>query len=91
MNAADARPGARAMVLLHHGVFTWGGSARESYERMIAVVDDAERWTERRQTRPLRVLGTPTPVGVARARASALAPRLRGALATAVSCVWAMR
>jgi rhamnose utilization protein RhaD (predicted bifunctional aldolase and dehydrogenase)/NAD(P)-dependent dehydrogenase (short-subunit alcohol dehydrogenase family) len=82
-DAADARPGARAMVLLHHGVFTWGGSARESYERMIAVVDDAERWTERRQTRPLRVLGTPTPVGVARARAAALAPRLRGALATA--------
>lgn len=31
------------MVLLHHGVFTWGASARESYERMIRLVDDAEK------------------------------------------------
>lgn len=31
------------MVLLHHGVFTWGESARESYERMIRLVDDAEK------------------------------------------------
>ena len=30
------------MVLMHHGVFSWGASARESYERMIRLVDDAE-------------------------------------------------
>jgi rhamnulose-1-phosphate aldolase/alcohol dehydrogenase len=81
--AVEARPDARAMVLLQHGVFTWGESARESYERMIAVVDDAERWTERRQTRPLRVAGAATAEGAARERAAQLAPRLRGALATA--------
>jgi rhamnose utilization protein RhaD (predicted bifunctional aldolase and dehydrogenase)/NAD(P)-dependent dehydrogenase (short-subunit alcohol dehydrogenase family) len=82
-DAAEARPDARAMVLLQHGVFTWGRTAREAYERMIAVVDDAERWTERRQTRPLRPAGVATAEGAARERAALLAPRLRGALATA--------
>lgn len=82
-DAAEANPGATAMVLVQHGVFTWGETARESYERMIAVVDAAERWTERRQTRPLRVRGTPTELATARARAARLAPLLRGALATA--------
>lgn len=81
-DAVEARPDARAMVLRQHGVFTWGETARESYERMIAVVDAAERWTERRQTRPLRVAGDATPLAAARERAARLAPRLRGALAT---------
>src|SRR5690606_14343683 len=83
-DAVAARPVARAMVLLQHGVFTWGETARESYERMIAVVDAAERWTELRQTRPLRAVGaaTATDAGRARARAARLAPLLRGALAT---------
>jgi rhamnose utilization protein RhaD (predicted bifunctional aldolase and dehydrogenase)/NAD(P)-dependent dehydrogenase (short-subunit alcohol dehydrogenase family) len=26
------------MVLMHHGIFTWGDTARESYERMIELV-----------------------------------------------------
>lgn len=82
-DAAEAHPDASAMVLVQHGVFTWGDTARESYERMIAVVDAAERWTERRQTRPLRVRGAPTELATARARAARLAPLLRGALATA--------
>jgi len=30
------------MVLLHHGVFTWGNDARTSYERMIRLVSQAE-------------------------------------------------
>ncbi len=31
------------MVLLQHGIFSWGDTARESYERMIHLVDLAER------------------------------------------------
>jgi len=31
------------MVLLHHGVFTWGHTAQQSYERMVKLVDDAEK------------------------------------------------
>lgn len=35
------------MVLMHHGIFSWGDSARESYERMIALVDAAEQCLSR--------------------------------------------
>ena len=36
------------MILLSHGVFTWGESARASYELMIRTVSEAERHLERR-------------------------------------------
>jgi rhamnose utilization protein RhaD (predicted bifunctional aldolase and dehydrogenase)/NAD(P)-dependent dehydrogenase (short-subunit alcohol dehydrogenase family) len=35
------------MVLLKHGVFSFGATARQSYERMIELVDLAERYLER--------------------------------------------
>lgn len=81
-DAVDARPGARALVLLQHGVFTWGETAREAYERMIEVVSAAERWTDQRQTQPLRVRGSETPLSLATARAARIAPWLRALLAT---------
>ncbi len=81
-DAADTQRGARAMVLLQHGVFTWGETAREAYGRMIEVVTAAERWTERHQTQPLRVRGAETPLSVANERAARVAPWLRGLLAT---------
>jgi rhamnose utilization protein RhaD (predicted bifunctional aldolase and dehydrogenase)/NAD(P)-dependent dehydrogenase (short-subunit alcohol dehydrogenase family) len=34
------------MILLNHGVFTFGDDARSSYERMIAIVTEAERYLE---------------------------------------------
>ena len=33
-----------AIILEHHGVFTWGETARESYDRMIAICTRAEEW-----------------------------------------------
>src|ERR1700674_434504 len=36
------------MVLMKHGIFSFGATARESYERMIELVDLAERYLERR-------------------------------------------
>jgi rhamnose utilization protein RhaD (predicted bifunctional aldolase and dehydrogenase)/NAD(P)-dependent dehydrogenase (short-subunit alcohol dehydrogenase family) len=35
------------MVLLHHGIFSWGPDARASYERMIALVTEAEAYLAR--------------------------------------------
>ncbi len=37
-----AGPKTTGMILLHHGVFTFGNSAREAYERMIDLVTRAE-------------------------------------------------
>lgn len=36
------------MVLLHHGVFTWGATARESYDAMVRLVARAEEALEKR-------------------------------------------
>lgn len=45
--AADVRA-CDGLILLQHGVFTWGDSARESYERMIALVSRVEAELARR-------------------------------------------
>ncbi len=64
------------MVLEKHGLFTWGATARESYERTIDAVTRAERYAaDRRRTVALSA-GTRADVTVA-----AVLPRLRGALA----------
>ncbi len=38
----EAHEGTLGMVLMNHGLFTFGATARESYERMIQLVDEAE-------------------------------------------------
>src|SRR5262249_37766175 len=70
----DARPQAEGMVLLKHGLFTWGEDARISYERHVEFADMAERKL---------AAGSRTMVQVRRAPASAseIAPVIRGALA----------
>lgn len=42
--AAEARADTIGMVLLNHGIFSFGATARESYERMIALVGRAEAY-----------------------------------------------
>jgi rhamnose utilization protein RhaD (predicted bifunctional aldolase and dehydrogenase)/NAD(P)-dependent dehydrogenase (short-subunit alcohol dehydrogenase family) len=41
---AEAGPQTQGMVLMNHGLFSFGASARESYERMIALVSRAEQY-----------------------------------------------
>ncbi|MGH8661520.1 MAG: bifunctional aldolase/short-chain dehydrogenase [Burkholderiales bacterium] len=45
--AAEAGPGTIGMVLMNHGIFSFGATARESYERMIALVTRAEDYLAR--------------------------------------------
>jgi rhamnose utilization protein RhaD (predicted bifunctional aldolase and dehydrogenase)/NAD(P)-dependent dehydrogenase (short-subunit alcohol dehydrogenase family) len=42
------------MVLMKHGIFSFGSTARQSYERMIELVDLAERYLERRSAWQLK-------------------------------------
>ena len=37
------------MVLLHHGIFSWGNDARTSYERMIELVTTAEDYLQKKK------------------------------------------
>ncbi len=79
-DACEVNPDARAMVWLRHGIVTWGGTARESYDHMIELVSAAERYLERRAV----VRATPsaaTSLEVARRRLVDVAPRVRGLLA----------
>lgn len=43
----EAGPQTVGMVLLNHGLFTFGATAREAYEQHIALVSEAEAYLER--------------------------------------------
>ena len=70
-------PTVEGLILLKHGIFTFGDTAREAYERMIAMVSLAERRLEQGR-KPLAVAAglpeTPAPL-------AEMAPILRGLLA----------
>lgn len=59
--------GTIGVILMSHGVFSFSDDARESYERMIALVDRAERYLRRRRAwstpRPARQRSAPVDVG----------------------------
>lgn len=86
--AADAlaeRPDAVGMVWSHHGLVTWGPTARESYESTVDLVSRAERFLESRR-RPAAVTGSVAgPVhaegGASNESRSTVVPLIRGALA----------
>src|SRR5688572_7966008 len=69
------------LVLEKHGIFSWGQTAKESYERMIAAVTEAEEYAKSASRRSFAVVAPEPDPGRARALGLALAPVLRGALA----------
>ena len=70
----NSRPGIEGLVLIHHGLFSFGATARESYERMIDLVTVAEAWLESRRATTPAVKPPPA------APAAAVLPLLRGVL-----------
>ncbi len=76
--AVEANPEARAIVLSHHGLFTFDDEARASYEHHVALVDRAERYlADHPPVAPLRAETTPAE---ARLRIATVGPILRGLL-----------
>ncbi|HEY8874170.1 MAG TPA: class II aldolase/adducin family protein, partial [Stellaceae bacterium] len=75
----DEDPAVEGLVLLKHGVFSFGDTARESYERMVRVVSLAEE----RLARGRRRVFAPATLPAALAKAAEIAPILRGACAIA--------
>jgi rhamnose utilization protein RhaD (predicted bifunctional aldolase and dehydrogenase)/NAD(P)-dependent dehydrogenase (short-subunit alcohol dehydrogenase family) len=49
LQPAQAAPKTIGMVLLNHGIFTWGETAKESYDRMIELVGMAEAYLQRKK------------------------------------------
>jgi rhamnose utilization protein RhaD (predicted bifunctional aldolase and dehydrogenase)/NAD(P)-dependent dehydrogenase (short-subunit alcohol dehydrogenase family) len=60
--AAEAKPATLGMVLMQHGIFSFGATAEESYSRMIALVDRAEAYLKQEKAwdfpiSPMRPMG----------------------------------
>jgi len=81
--ATKVHPKVRGLVLSHHGLITWGDSARESYELMVDLVSHAESYlTKGRTAHAAAAAAKPQePVGGATGRPARVAAILRGLLA----------
>ncbi len=75
----EADPAVEGLVLLKHGIFTFGDTAQEAYERMIAAVSLAEEMLAHRRKGVFAAARLPD----APAGAAEVAPILRGACAVA--------
>src|SRR5712691_8982931 len=73
----EADPAVEGLVLLKHGIFTFGDTARDAYERMIAAVSLAEE----RLASGRRHVFVPAKLPATLAGAAEIAPILRGACA----------
>jgi rhamnose utilization protein RhaD (predicted bifunctional aldolase and dehydrogenase)/NAD(P)-dependent dehydrogenase (short-subunit alcohol dehydrogenase family) len=71
----DADPSVEGLILVKHGIFSFGADARQSYERMIALVISAETWLEKNRKREFISAKLP----VRPARLADVAPIVRGA------------
>jgi rhamnose utilization protein RhaD (predicted bifunctional aldolase and dehydrogenase)/NAD(P)-dependent dehydrogenase (short-subunit alcohol dehydrogenase family) len=69
---AEAKPSTIGMVLLHHGIFSFGATAEESYARMISLVDRAEKYLEKQGAWELPAVGPMSPMGPMRMQVVAL-------------------
>ena len=73
----ETDPTVEGLVLLKHGIFTFGENAREAYERMIAAVSLAEECLARHRKSVFAAASLPAAI----ASAAEVAPILRGACA----------
>ncbi len=72
-------PAAGALVLMHHGLVTWGNTAREAYDATIALVSRAEGYLAGSRVRELRTPVSSSALDRER-RYVALAPVIRSVL-----------
>src|ERR1700730_11453099 len=71
----EAKPEVEGLILNKHGIFPFGASARESYERMIALVTLAEERLQKNRKAVFVTAQLPQAI----ASVNAVAPILRGA------------
>ena len=76
----EANPDVEGVILHKHGIFTFGETARESYERMIDAVSLAEAHISKAGAKTFAPATLPSP----NARVEEIAPIIRGACAIAL-------
>lgn len=80
--AFEQDPSVEGLILLKHGVFSFGDTARDSYERMLSLVEAASRHLGKASP-TYASIALPGPVAPARAIAGDALAALRGSLARA--------
>lgn len=73
----EAHPNVEGLLLLQHGLFTFGDSAQQSYERHVRAVTEADAFCGRKHNSNTRHTSRPPPPAIAY---TDLAPTLRGLL-----------
>jgi rhamnulose-1-phosphate aldolase/alcohol dehydrogenase len=81
----EKNPDVEGLILLKHGIFTFGDTARDAYERMIELVTVAEK---RIAAAPAPKSFTPVKLPKKIAKAEEIAPLLRGLVAQAAGDDW---
>jgi rhamnose utilization protein RhaD (predicted bifunctional aldolase and dehydrogenase) len=74
---AELKPTTIGMVLLKHGIFTFGATAEESYVRMISLVDRAENYLKEHGAWEVARPGEIGPIGPHRSHGRSAAVRHR--------------
>jgi len=81
--AVKANPGVRGLILMNHGLITWGDTPKEAYDRHIELVTEAEEFIATRKSGQASFGTEIRPALSPEARqklVAAVAPTLRGAL-----------
>ena len=85
-NFCRENPQAKGVVLESHGLFTWGGTAKDSYDTTVRIINRAIEWFESRTAgKPAfdGVTRETLPAAGRRAVASQLMPAIRGLISGA--------
>jgi len=80
LDTYERRPGVRAVLILHHGLVTWGATAREAYESTIRIVSKAERLIRELSVKSRATGRSAVSREKAERRYVQVAPKLRGIL-----------
>jgi len=74
----EKNPNVEGLMLINHGLFTFGNTAKESYDRHIHAVTLAENYIQKKTLKPLISLESPALKAGEETLMNALAPILRG-------------
>ena len=80
----DRRKGLRAIVVMHHGLITWGRNPKQAYDSTIEIVSRAEKYIDESRRR-IFPSSPETPLETARKHYTTIAPLLRGLLSPATA------
>ncbi|MFQ5449452.1 MAG: bifunctional aldolase/short-chain dehydrogenase [Nitrospinaceae bacterium] len=86
----EKHPGVKGLILANHGLFTFGETARESYDRHIEAVTLAEEYIARQKKISLTPIGGLQPAAGGEAILKKAAPVLRGLYDEKSGMSWVM-